>query len=166
MVFGCGSRIMTPGSGDFSAASLAVDARPPHLDAPDAPAQPLLGRLEVVAQLQVEPELRRGPEVAREAQRRVRRDAAQAAHDLVDPPRRHLGVDREAVLRDAEAVEEIALQYFTGMWRALRHDYARCPILTLRVNTLLCIERVARPSKVRMASAIRPRAEARRIGTR
>src|SRR5918911_1732604 len=101
MVFGCGSRIMTPwGSRDFTAASLAVDAGSAHLDAPDARAQALFGSLQVVAQLQVQPELRRRPEVAREAQGRIGRDAAQPAHDLVDPPRRHFGVEREAILRD------------------------------------------------------------------
>src|SRR5947207_11591975 len=132
MVFGWGSRIFR---------ILAVDAWPPHLDALDARAEALFGRLQVVALLQVEPELRRRSEVAGEAQRRVGGDAAQAAHDLVDPPRRHLDVHREPVLRHAEAVEEVAFQYFARMRPALRPDSARPPILTPAATTLLCIAR-------------------------
>src|SRR5438067_4041734 len=100
---------------------LTADPRPPDLDAPDACAEAFLRRLEIEAHLQVQPELRRGSEVAREAQRRVGRDAAQAAHDLVDAPRWHLDVDRQAVLRYAEAVEEIAPQDLTGMKDLPRH---------------------------------------------
>src|SRR5438067_8319471 len=100
---------------------LTVDPRPPDLDAPDACAEAFLRRLEIEAHLQVQPELRRGPEVAREAQRRVGGDAAQAAYDLVDAARRHLDVDRQAVLRYAEAVEEIALQDFARMEGFSRH---------------------------------------------
>src|SRR5438094_1147607 len=132
---------------------LTADPRPPDLDAPDARAEAFLRRLEIEAHLQVQPELRRGPEVAREAQRRIGGDAAQAAHDLVDAARRHLDVDRQAVLRYAEAVEEIALQYFARMQRALRHDYARSPILTRTVNTWLCIARPSRPNAVRLSRA-------------
>src|SRR5437660_747782 len=67
--------------------------------------------------------------------------------------RRSLDVDRQAVLRYAEAVEEIALQYFARMQRALRHDYARSPILTRTVNTWLCIARPPRPNAVRISGA-------------
>src|SRR5438270_3590829 len=73
MVFGCGSRIVgiTPRRWGML-----------------APGEARFGPLQVEAHLQIEPELRRGPEVARKAKRGVGRDATRAAHDLVDTPRR------------------------------------------------------------------------------
>jgi hypothetical protein len=46
-----------------------------------------LGDREVVAGLEVQPELGAGAEVASEAKRRVRADRASAVQDLGDPPR-------------------------------------------------------------------------------
>src|SRR5690606_34284197 len=60
---------------------------------PDFLLQPLAERVprdvQIVARLEIEPELRLHPEIPAEAQGRVRGDGPLAEHDLVDPPRRH-----------------------------------------------------------------------------
>src|SRR5690606_38083031 len=61
-------------------------------------AQGVALRLQIEASLQVEPEPLTRAEVARQPERRVRRDPALAVDDLVDPPRRHADVLRQAVL--------------------------------------------------------------------
>src|SRR5699024_8975444 len=52
-------------------------------------AREVLGAVQLVVALQVDPELRRGPEALRETQRGVGCDPPLTVHDLVDPPGRH-----------------------------------------------------------------------------
>ena len=47
----------------------------------------ILGEVQVVVRLQVEPELRRRAEVLSEAQRRISRDTTLSVHDFVDASR-------------------------------------------------------------------------------
>src|SRR5699024_10996059 len=59
------------------------------LDRCDLLAREVLGAVQLVVALQVDPELRRGPEALRETQRGVGCDPPLTVHDLVDPPGRH-----------------------------------------------------------------------------
>lgn len=63
--------------------------------------------VQLVVALQVGPELGRSPEIAGQAEGRVRRDPPLAGHDFVDPPARHPNGDGELVLRDAEPFDEV-----------------------------------------------------------
>src|SRR5699024_1703172 len=67
----------------------------------------LLRAVKLVVALQIDPELRRGPEVLRETQCGVRGNPPLSVHDLVDPPQRNPDRDGEPVLRDPEAPDEI-----------------------------------------------------------
>ena len=67
----------------------------------DAGAVVALGEGEIVAGLEVEPELGAGAEMAREAQRGVRADRALAVEDRRDPPRGHTQRERQPVGRHA-----------------------------------------------------------------
>src|SRR5699024_12307383 len=62
----------------------------------------ILRAVEFIVALQVDPELRRGPEVLRQPQRGVGGDAPPSVHDLVDPPRRNSGRDGVAGWRHGE----------------------------------------------------------------
>ena len=70
-------------------------------------------QLQIVAGLEIHPELRRGAEVAPEAQCGIRRNAALAEHNLVDAPRRDADIGRKPVLRDAERLQKFLAQDFT-----------------------------------------------------
>ena len=73
--------------------------------------EPPRGRIEPAA---AAPDPGRRAKVARQGQRRVRRDGALAMHDLTDPQRRHTDIDRDPVLREPKRLHEF-FQDFTGM---------------------------------------------------
>lgn len=68
--------------------------------------------LEIESSLEVEPEPLARPEVTGEPQCRIGAHRSLAVHDLVDAARRYRNVLREAVLRDAEWLEEVGVQHF------------------------------------------------------
>src|SRR5699024_3792847 len=67
----------------------------------------LLRAVKLVVALQIDPELRRGPEVLRETQCGVRGNPPLSVHDLVDPPQRNPDRDGELVLCHADALDEL-----------------------------------------------------------
>lgn len=72
---------------------------------------------QLVAALQVHPELRGSSKVLRKAQRSVCRDAPLAVHNLVDLTRRHSDRHGELVLSDPEALDEVLHQDLSRMDR-------------------------------------------------
>ena len=76
--------------------------------------RPLL-LLQVVMGLEVEPELRRVAEEARQAKRGVRRDAALAPDDLADPRLVDVRPLRKPVSREAHRLEEILGKDLSGV---------------------------------------------------
>ena len=80
-------------------------------------------RFEIVAALQMQPELRRRPEIATEAQRRIRGDGARAVHDLIDTPRRDADVARQAILRQPKGLQEVRKQDFAWVDRRELRGY-------------------------------------------
>ena len=71
--------------------------------------------LQIVAGLEIEPELRGGPEVARQTQRRVRRNAAPLAHDIVHARCGHAQRLRDRMRSKPKRLEELFPQHFTGV---------------------------------------------------
>lgn len=65
----------------------ASRCRSEGLDRVDLMSGAIVGQLNLVARLEIEPELRINAEVPSEPQRRVGGDGALAVHDLVDPTR-------------------------------------------------------------------------------
>jgi len=66
---------------------------------------------EVVASLEVQPKSLGGPEVPREAQRRVGADPTLAVDDLVDPTRWDSDRDGQLVLGDPERLQVLLDEY-------------------------------------------------------
>src|SRR5699024_306793 len=67
----------------------------------------VLRTIQLVVALQVDPELRRRPEVPRQPQRGVRSDPSLTVHDLIDPAGWHFDRDGELVLGDPEALDKV-----------------------------------------------------------
>src|SRR5205807_6438459 len=81
----------------------------------DPPAKLSIGRLQIVTSLKVDPEIRRGAEITREAECRVGGDAAAAKHDVVDPRPWHLDGLRQRIDADLHRLKEIVAQDFAWM---------------------------------------------------
>src|SRR5262245_13496300 len=78
------------------------------------------GDLRVVLGLQIEPKFGGRSKVDRESRGGVRSNATTAAHDVVDPSRRHVDRPRQPVLTHVQRLEELLQQDFTrGDWRQL-----------------------------------------------
>lgn len=75
----------------------------------------VLGKVKVVAVLEVQPELGGGPEVFPEAQGGISGDGALAVNDLVNAPGRHADGHGELVLRDLESADEVLHENLTRM---------------------------------------------------
>jgi hypothetical protein len=60
----------------------------------DPPAKLSIGRLQIVTRLKVDPEIRRGAEITREAECRIGGDAAAAERDVVEPRPRPSPIQR------------------------------------------------------------------------
>ena len=71
--------------------------------------------------LRVEPEARRGAEIARQPQGSIGADLTPAAHNIVDPVRRHLDLPRELVAAEAERLHELLEKNLSGR-RPDAHD--------------------------------------------
>ncbi len=69
---------------------------------------------EFVIALQAKPEFRRGTEIAREAQRRVRGDRTLALDDFGDPISRYAQVHCEPMNADAGRDDEVVVQDLPG----------------------------------------------------
>lgn len=76
-------------------------------DARDLLRRSILSEVEVVAVLEVQPELGGGTEVLPEAQGCISGDGALAVNDLVDASGRHPDGHGELVLRDLESPDEV-----------------------------------------------------------
>src|SRR6266540_1260083 len=97
-------------------ATLALSSGGPRPDLTlDPPAKLSLGRLQLVTSLKVDPEIRRGAEITREAEGGVGGDAAAAEHDVVDPRPRHLDGLRQRIDADLHRLQEILAQDFAWM---------------------------------------------------
>src|SRR5437762_3933151 len=81
----------------------------------DPPAKLSVRRLQIVSGLKVDPEIRRGAEITREAECRVGGDAAAAEHNVVDPRPRHLDGLRQRIDADLHRLQEIVAQDFARM---------------------------------------------------
>ena len=81
----------------------------------DFPAGGVLGDVEVVAVLQVEPEPRRDAEVARQPEGRIAADAAAATHDLGDAVRRHAQDVPQLGRAQVKRRHEVLLEDLAGM---------------------------------------------------
>src|SRR6185437_11757696 len=81
----------------------------------EAAVKRVLGHLQIVTRLDIDPEFRLHAEEAAEPQRRVGADGAAAQHDLVDAARRHTDRLGEPVLRDLHRFEEILQENFAGV---------------------------------------------------
>lgn len=82
---------------------------------PDPVGIAVLGHVEIVAALQVHPELRRRAEVAGQPGRRVGGDRPFAVDDLVDPPRGYGEALCETILADPHRFEELLAQDLAGV---------------------------------------------------
>src|SRR5690606_15655064 len=71
--------------------------------------------LEVVAHLEVQPELVARAEVSRQAESRIRGDRSRTVNDLVDPPSRDADLLRQPILRELERLEELLLEDLSGV---------------------------------------------------
>ncbi|HEX2190233.1 MAG TPA: hypothetical protein VHG51_15100 [Longimicrobiaceae bacterium] len=85
------------------------------LDLGGAPA--MKGVPEVPRKLEVQPELGRGPEQARETECRICRDTALSVHELVDSLKGHPDTPRQLALRDFERAEKFLGEDLAGMRR-------------------------------------------------
>ena len=74
----------------------------------------LLGHTQVIGRLQVHPVLRRGPEEAGQAQRRVRADATTLPNDVVHARRRHVQTDGQTTGRQPVRGHELGAE--DGAW--------------------------------------------------
>lgn len=79
--------------------------------------------LEVVTNLEIEPEPVAGTEVSRQAKRGVGADPTGAMDDLIDATRRYADLDGEMMLCGAEGLKELLQQHLAGVhWADGRHD--------------------------------------------
>src|SRR4051794_15898249 len=76
-----------------------------------------ISHVEIVAGLQIDPELGACTEVARQTNRRVRGEGAASAHDIVGARARHLDRMRQFVDADAHRGQEFVPQYLARMNR-------------------------------------------------
>jgi len=79
----------------------------------------VLFQLEVIASLEIHPELLSHTEIPRQAKSRIRSDRPLAVHDLVDASRWHVDVLGKAVLADSHRLEELLQENLTrmnGVW--------------------------------------------------
>ena len=76
-----------------------------------------LGDAQVVVHLEVEPQLRRYPEILAEAKRSVGGDRAFAVDDVADAVGRHGDLARERVDADLHGLHEFFVEDFAGMDR-------------------------------------------------
>lgn len=74
-----------------------------------------LSAFQVIAGLQIHPELRRSPEVPRQPECRVRRYGAAFAHDVVDARGRHLELQRQRMRAHIQGNKELFAQHFARM---------------------------------------------------
>jgi hypothetical protein len=70
--------------------------------------------LQIEPCLQVEPEPVTGPKIPGQAERRIRGDRASTMHDLIDAASRHADVLGEAILRNAQWLENVERQDLAG----------------------------------------------------
>lgn len=80
-------------------------------------AKPILLSLQVVANLQVEPESLRSPEVSRQTQSRVRADGARPMDDFINASRRYTYVLCEPILTNLEWFEKLVQKHLSRMDR-------------------------------------------------
>src|SRR5208282_1689754 len=124
----------------------------PHLATQSVPQSVLLD-LQVVANLQVQPEPLRCAEVPRQPKCGVRADRSGPVHNLVDPPRRHTRLLRQPVLADVQGGQELFQQDLAGVDRrqlAARHngssmviddfDVERVAAFPAKANAILVID--------------------------
>jgi hypothetical protein len=79
--------------------------------------QRILGDIQTRVHLEAQLELRRHAEIAAQAQRRIRRDAAFAQDNLIDAARRHANVQRQAILAQVHGLEKLFQQHFARVHR-------------------------------------------------
>src|SRR5712691_8175608 len=105
----------------------------------DAAANFSIRDIEVVAGLEIDPELRRSAEIPGQARCRVRRNPAAAKHNVIDARARHPDRLRERVNADLHRFQEIVAQNFARMNERqplagddiAKVDPARIPVLAL-----------------------------------
>src|ERR1022692_1108788 len=80
---------------------------------------------QIVVRLQTCPHFRRGAKVARQSQRRVRRDAALLQNNFVNTPGRDMQRPRQRVLRQVTRLHKLLAENFARMDR--RQFFDSCP---------------------------------------
>jgi hypothetical protein len=73
--------------------------------------------VEIMARLEVDPELRRCPKISSEPHRRIDRDAPATEHDIIDARTRRLDRIGKLIDADPHRRQELVTQDFTGMDR-------------------------------------------------
>ena len=81
----------------------------------DRLAQLILRNLQLVRRLEVQPELGCGTEVARQAQRGIRCDAAFLIDDVVDASSGNAERERQLMRRDGQRDEKLLAENFSGV---------------------------------------------------
>jgi hypothetical protein len=84
----------------------------------------LLRHAKVIFELEAKPEFGRGPEVPRQSERRVSRDPAPAAHDLVEPRSGDSQGLGEPVHAHAEWLQDVFQDSFSRVWRRYQFWHA------------------------------------------
>ena len=110
---------------------------------------PTDGLIEIVSGLQIHPQLGGGAERFGQVQRRVRRDAALAFDQFVQPCTRPAEFPGKLRLRNAGRLQEFFEQYFAGMKRILGLFHGLAPAVSFNGSRL-----PGRPLRCRCSSEI------------